>query len=279
VWSRSGDEQHDALSTGGGTQHGELDIDVGKASERGAAADGAPGNEAPRLSCDVALDRPEPSEGSDPLSPFLGRTIYVLGLLIAEGLRLPKRMASRRASRAPRTSRRLALREIPALLSLALFVWLFPLVRVFTPWLSALDYQLAAWSTWAGAALFALAIVVRVAGQGALGSAWSAAGDGVSGEHLVTDGIYRWIRHPLYASMILWALAQPLLLGNWLAGVGGLLAPLCVWGLRVPLEERLLSERFGEDYWRWERDTGALLPRPRCAVRQADRADTAPRAR
>jgi len=38
-------------------------------------------------------------------------------------------------------------------------------------------------------------------------------------EHrLVTAGVYRHIRHPMYAAIFLWCLAQGLLLPNWLAG-------------------------------------------------------------
>jgi protein-S-isoprenylcysteine O-methyltransferase Ste14 len=35
---------------------------------------------------------------------------------------------------------------------------------------------------------------------------------------LVREGVYRSVRHPMYASERLWGIAQALLLQNWVAG-------------------------------------------------------------
>ena len=42
---------------------------------------------------------------------------------------------------------------------------------------------------------------------------------------LVTNGIYRRIRHPMYSAFWLWAIAQALLLPNWIAGPAGFTVP------------------------------------------------------
>ena len=60
------------------------------------------------------------------------------------------------------------------------------------------------------------------------------------GQRVVTDGPYRYVRHPLYASGILASIGIPLLLGSW----GGLvMAPIVaiVHGIRAVFEERLLA--------------------------------------
>jgi len=56
----------------------------------------------------------------------------------------------------------------------------------------------------------------------ALGRNWSVSLDVREGHQLITDGIYRRIRHPMYSAFWLWALAQALVLPNWVAGFAGL---------------------------------------------------------
>ncbi len=83
----------------------------------------------------------------------------------------------------------------------------------------------------------------------------------LSSEHkLVTHGVYRYLRHPMYTSQLLWGVAQALLLPNWLAGPAGLLAFLVLYLLRVPPEERMLLERFGDEYRTYRARTGGIIP-------------------
>jgi protein-S-isoprenylcysteine O-methyltransferase Ste14 len=58
-------------------------------------------------------------------------------------------------------------------------------------------------------------------------------------QHVITDGPYRIVRHPMYAASILYLLGVPLLLGSWW---GVAVVPLMVAGLvpRVVGEERML---------------------------------------
>lgn len=74
-------------------------------------------------------------------------------------------------------------------------------------------------------------------------------------------GIYHYIRHPSYTAMFLWALAQVLLLQNWLAGPAAALTFAAVYFLRVPLDEQAQLERFGHRYLEYMNRTGSLWPR------------------
>jgi protein-S-isoprenylcysteine O-methyltransferase Ste14 len=61
------------------------------------------------------------------------------------------------------------------------------------------------------------------------------------GQGVVSTGPYRYVRHPLYASAVLFLPAGTLLLGSW----WGLLPGAAVLGLivwRIPLEERMLED-------------------------------------
>lgn len=77
----------------------------------------------------------------------------------------------------------------------------------------------------------------------------------------MTRGVYRYIRHPMYASQWVWSVAQALLLHNWIAGWASfvLFAPLDV--LHVPREERMLQDQFGPAYGRYMQQTGHVWPR------------------
>ena len=190
--------------------------------------------------------------------------VYLLGLVVAEGLRLPRRLtraSSRRSRRRPGGS--IAPRELLVMSGVVIGIWLLPLAYMFTPWLDAFDFAPPPWTAWPASAVFAVSLVVRWAGQSALGAAWSPTGEATDGNALVTSGIYSQIRHPLYASMLLWGVAQPFLLPNVLAGFGGLVAAALIWMVRVPAEERMLLDAFGQEYADYARATGALIPQVR----------------
>ena len=77
---------------------------------------------------------------------------------------------------------------------------------------------------------------------------------------LVTDGPYRWIRHPMYSAFYLLHIAVFFLTANWFIG-GTWLAGLTITVLlRVRREEEMLLERFGEQYGSYMERTGRFAP-------------------
>lgn len=83
-----------------------------------------------------------------------------------------------------------------------------------------------------------------------------------SGEgRLVSDGIYRYIRHPQYAGFLLIALG---LLFEWATIPLVVLWPVLAWRYSslARREESELEERFGGEWRRYAARTGMFLPRP-----------------
>jgi protein-S-isoprenylcysteine O-methyltransferase Ste14 len=84
---------------------------------------------------------------------------------------------------------------------------------------------------------------------------------GIRSNHkLITDGAYRWIRHPLYTFGMLNFVAYGVMAANWL------ILLFCALGMimlliRLPNEEEKLIEAFGEEYIEYKKRTGALFPR------------------
>ena len=71
------------------------------------------------------------------------------------------------------------------------------------------------------------------------------------------------IRHPMYAAHWLWGLSQPLLLQNRIAGFAMLVSLLPLYLVRMPQEERMMLEHFGEEYRSYMGRTGRVVPRLR----------------
>ena len=77
---------------------------------------------------------------------------------------------------------------------------------------------------------------------------------------LVTDGPYRWVRHPFYVTTTLVMVSVTLLTANWLIGLGCLVV-LAMLAIRTPKEERMLVKRFGQPYIDYMNRTGRFIPR------------------
>jgi len=82
---------------------------------------------------------------------------------------------------------------------------------------------------------------------------------------LVTNGPYRWVRHPLYAVAPLMLIAVSLLAANWFIGGMTLIALVMIVLVIIPKEEANLIETFGDDYRAYMKRTGRLFPRLRAS--------------
>jgi protein-S-isoprenylcysteine O-methyltransferase Ste14 len=111
-----------------------------------------------------------------------------------------------------------------------------------------------------GAALFALSLRLFRVTHKALGAMWSHSLDLRKDHKLVMTGIYEKLRHPMYSAFWLWALAQPFLLANWIAGFSGLVGFGTLYFLRIGEEEAMMEERFGEEYRTYRKRTARIIP-------------------
>ncbi|HSJ89066.1 MAG TPA: protein-S-isoprenylcysteine O-methyltransferase [Anaerolineales bacterium] len=147
------------------------------------------------------------------------------------------------------------------LLSLLASGLVAPILYAATHWLDFANYTLPAWAGWLGIVLTAISLLIFWRGHTDLGINWSPT-LAIREQHiLVTRGIYGVIRHPMYASQWIFALAQPLLLHNWIAGFWNLLVFIPFYLLRVQAEEQLMLEQFGDQYRSYMQKVGAVFPR------------------
>jgi len=138
---------------------------------------------------------------------------------------------------------------------------IIPLFFIFSSWLDFANYNLPNWLGWIGAVLFAGASVGLWKTHQDLGRNWTPT-LGIRDEHtLITEGIFKYIRHPMYAAHLLWAVAQPLLLHNWIAGFSFLAVTIPHYLLRIGDEEKMMLDKFGDQYSEYMKKTGRFFPK------------------
>lgn len=141
-----------------------------------------------------------------------------------------------------------------------LVLWFSPLAYLINPgWMAWSKIGLPDPIRWAG-------VVLGLLCAGGVYWLFSSIGTGITPvsatrrEHkLVTHGIYRYIRHPLYTFGSSLFIALGLMADNWFIALAGILA-FIVMAIRTPKEEANLIEKFGDEYREYMQRTGRFLP-------------------
>lgn len=144
-----------------------------------------------------------------------------------------------------------------------------------TPWLDFAAMGLPVPVRVAGFIAAALGGVLLAASHHALAANWSPFVEDPGAGTLVTDGIYRYVRHPMYASFLVYNAGMWLLSSNWMAGAPALLTFVWLYLRRVDREERMMLGLFGEEYRAYAARTGRVIPgvgRSRLAGERVDNA-------
>lgn len=151
--------------------------------------------------------------------------------------------------------------EIVLLVGMFATMMVLPLIHLATGLFGFADYALPVWAIWLGALVQLPFLWLFWRSHADLGRNWSP-GLEVRDEHeLVTGGVYGRMRHPMYAAIWLSALAQPLLIHNWIGGFLVIPAFAAMWFIRVPKEEAMMQARFGETWDAYCARAGRLLPK------------------
>ena len=154
-------------------------------------------------------------------------------------------------------------RKGPAETLLLAFVSLnFPctLVWLATPLLRFAEYPPRPAALIAGTALLLLGLWLLYRSHADLGPNWSVTLELREGHRLITRGVYRRVRHPMYLALLTFGLGQALALPNWVAGPAYLVGILCLVSFRIGPEERMMTEAFGADYEGYRARTKRLVP-------------------
>jgi protein-S-isoprenylcysteine O-methyltransferase Ste14 len=127
-------------------------------------------------------------------------------------------------------------------------------------WMNWSAVPLPVWLRWAGVGLGVASFVLTTWTFHTLGPNLTDTVVTRKNAYLVTNGPYRYVRHPFYVSFLIAVVANGLTIANWFIGGLGLVAWLMLRA-RTALEEERLVARFGDDYRRYMERTGRFFPR------------------
>ena len=184
--------------------------------------------------------------------------VYWAAVIVEIAIRAPISQKQRKESK---SESRVSTQENVMLGLLFLAMFFLPLIYSATSWLDFANYSLPNWAGWLGVVLILLALFVFWRSHADLGLNWSPSLEIRTEHKLITNGIFGYIRHPMYASQWIWVIAQPLLLQNWLAGFLNLLVFILFYTLRVRAEEKMMLDTFGDEYREYMNKTGAVFPK------------------
>jgi protein-S-isoprenylcysteine O-methyltransferase Ste14 len=193
----------------------------------------------------------------DPMTPIISKAIFV-ALVI--GWYLIRYKYARRSRRERIVWSARGPLEIALLLISLAGLGVVPLVYVATAIPRFAAYSFHSLLAWLGLFFTIAALGMFYLTHRALGRNWSISLDVRENHELVTEGVYRRVRHPMYSAFWLWAIAQALLLPNWIAGFAGLAGFGILFFGRVAREERMMLETFGDSYRAYMARTGRVFP-------------------
>ena len=185
------------------------------------------------------------------------KIIFLVGLVSCSIIRTPHQRVNKQNII---VDDRKTAQEKALLFLVFLGMFILPMIYVLTPWLSFANYSLPVWANILGMLTFAIALWLFWRSHHDLGKNWSPTLQVREDHTLITQGIYQAIRHPMYTAIWLWAIAQGLLLANWIAGPSGVIAFGVLYFLRVGNEEKMMLEQFGDQYQAYMQKTKRLLP-------------------
>jgi protein-S-isoprenylcysteine O-methyltransferase Ste14 len=174
-----------------------------------------------------------------------------VGAFVLDELWIAARTAGSRAPRRDRGSK--------AVISLGIFVGVFSAVQLASrsevgtspwPWL---PYAIGALAVVAG-------LVVRIWAVRTLGRWFTTVVRVAADQQVVTDGPYRWVRHPSYLGLLLILAGLGLMLTDWVSLLLAVLVPMATLVWRIRIEEQALRAGLGPAYDAYAEGRRRLFP-------------------
>jgi len=135
-----------------------------------------------------------------------------------------------------------------------------PLLYLFTPWFDFADRPVSMAQGGLGTLLAIAGAMLFWKSHHDLGRQFSPTLELREAHALVSEGIYRKIRHPMYTAAFTIGAAQLCLIGNFVVAPAFLIAFSILYFARINHEEAMLLEHFGSAYADYKQKTNRLLP-------------------
>ncbi len=118
------------------------------------------------------------------------------------------------------------------------------------------------WNTFfaIGALLSVGGLIIRITSISTLKQHFTYTVTEIEDHQLIETGLYKIIRHPGYLGQVLIFIGAAASLSNWLSIVLMTIPVLIGYGYRIKVEERFMSEHFGQKYFDYQKRTKKLIP-------------------
>ena len=191
------------------------------------------------------------------MNPWIAKAVVVAGTLVMVAIRAPhgRRSLSVKVARSHKTPLE------AGLLVLAWVGFFGPLIWIMSPAFSFAEYPLRTGPFVAGVMCLVIGLWLFYRSHADLGTNWSITLEVREQHRLITQGVYRRIRHPMYSALVLYSVGQALAIPNWVAGPSNLIAFAVLFALRVRAEEKMMVQQFGDEYAAYAARTKRLVPR------------------
>lgn len=108
--------------------------------------------------------------------------------------------------------------------------------------------------------MYSIGIILRYWSSILLGQNFSRDVEVSKNQELISNGPYRYMRHPLYTGLFLLTIAVPLFVGNIAVFLLAILLMYNVLNRRILEEERFMEEVLGARYVRWKNERYKFVP-------------------
>ena len=137
----------------------------------------------------------------------------------------------------------------------------FPLMNIFFGYFEKFYIEIPNIFKIISSIIITIDIIIFYLSHKYLADSWSPFLEIKDKQKLVKTGIYKYIRHPMYLSMWIFAIFQGFVLSNYFLGIFGVLTWANLYFVRVANEEKMMLDTFGEEYEKYIENTGRLLPK------------------
>jgi len=190
------------------------------------------------------------------MNSWIAKAVIVAASVVMVAIRAPHGKRSRLV-KTVRSGK--GTREV-ILLILAWIGFLVPLLWVASPVFSFAEYALRPAALVAGSVCLAIGLFVFYRSHADLGSFWSVTLEVRENHRLISQGVYRRVRHPMYSALVLYSVGQALAVPNWVAGPSYLVAFGILFAFRIRAEEQMMVDAFGDEYVAYMAKTKRLVP-------------------
>jgi protein-S-isoprenylcysteine O-methyltransferase Ste14 len=188
---------------------------------------------------------------------WFGKAAFILGFFAIGHFRDPH---AKRNKKIKVLDNRKSKFDIGLIISCAIGGTLLPVIWMIFDIFKFADYPLYPASFLVGVLLLISGLWLFNRSHLDLGTNWSVSLELRENHSLVTHGLYKKIRHPMYASLLLYYIAEPFLITNWIIGPLGFITLAVLYFCRVQSEEKMMLDQFGDQYRAYMKASKRLIP-------------------